>query len=196
MSTEKAAADGRDWSEAAIGERVRMLRRRHRLSQRQLADRVGVTASFVSQLETGRASASVATLRALADSLGVLVAELLDPTPLPTARVVKAADAVWESGSAGARARAVTHAPQLVEAIWFTIPDGAGVGPQDVDVEANAETVVLVVGGRTVTVSVAEEEFVLERGDSLACDSGQLRNIANTSGEDAEVVVLSSPPLP
>lgn len=155
-----------------------------------------MTASFVSQLETGRTSASVATLRGLADSLGVLVGELLDPSPLPTARIVRAAEAVWEQGTQGVLARAVTHAPQLVEATWFTIPGGASVGPVDVDVEANAETVVLVVGGQIVHVRVADEEFALRRGDSLACESEQLRQVENVSEETAEIVVMSSLPPP
>ncbi|MBA3782198.1 MAG: helix-turn-helix transcriptional regulator [Nocardioides sp.] len=153
-----------------------------------------MTASFVSQLEAGRTNASVATLRRLADALGVLVAELFDPAPLPSARVVRTEEAVWETGAAGSLLRAVTHAPQVVEATWCVIPHRSSVGPSDVDIEANAETVILVVGGQGVSVRVADEEFVLERGDSLACESILLQSITSPHAEQAEVIALSSPP--
>lgn len=189
-----SAAAG-DLSDVEFGARVRALRLRLRLSQKQLADKVGVTASFVSQLETGRTHASVATLRRLADALGVLVSELFDASPLPPARVVRATDTVWETGPSGALVRAVTHAPQVIEATWFVIPQGSAIGPSDLDIESNAETVIVVVGGSGVSVSVADEDFVLHLGDSLACDSRHLQAIANPNADQADLLALSCPPF-
>jgi len=60
-----------------MGERLRIQRRRHGLSLRELASRVGISASLISQVETGRAAPSVGTLYALASELGVSLDELL-----------------------------------------------------------------------------------------------------------------------
>ncbi|RMH52567.1 MAG: helix-turn-helix domain-containing protein [Zetaproteobacteria bacterium] len=57
-----------------LAETIRDLRLRQGLSQRALAERAGISAAALSQLEAGRVSPSVATLEKLADGLGVSVA--------------------------------------------------------------------------------------------------------------------------
>ncbi len=60
-----------------IGERLRVERQAHGLSLRHLADRLGVSPSLISQIETGRARPSVSTLYAIANELGVSLDDLL-----------------------------------------------------------------------------------------------------------------------
>ena len=62
-----------------IGQRLRSERVARGLSLRELAERAHVSASLVSQIETGRAQPSVSTLYALADELSISVDELLFP---------------------------------------------------------------------------------------------------------------------
>ncbi|HEX2187099.1 MAG TPA: XRE family transcriptional regulator [Chloroflexota bacterium] len=61
-----------------IGRRLRRLREAQQLSLRALAERVGVTASLLSQVELGQVNPSVDTLFALAEALGVSVSEFFD----------------------------------------------------------------------------------------------------------------------
>ena len=60
-----------------MGERLREARRARGLSLRELADRLGVSPSLISQIETGRANPSVSTLYAIAAELDVSLDELL-----------------------------------------------------------------------------------------------------------------------
>ena len=60
-----------------MGERLRSARQARGLSLRVLADRLGVSPSLISQIETGRANPSVSTLYAIADELDVSLDELL-----------------------------------------------------------------------------------------------------------------------
>lgn len=62
-----------------IGQRLRAERTARRLSLRELAERAHVSASLISQIETGRAQPSVSTLYALAGELSMSVDELLFP---------------------------------------------------------------------------------------------------------------------
>lgn len=63
----------------SIGEHVRVLRLRSGLTVRELARRVGVSASHISQVERGIGAFSVPTLYAVAGELGVSMNDLLAP---------------------------------------------------------------------------------------------------------------------
>ena len=60
-----------------MGDALREARRVRGLSLRELADRLGVSPSLISQIETGRANPSVSTLYAIAGELDVSLDELL-----------------------------------------------------------------------------------------------------------------------
>src|SRR5437588_719102 len=63
-------------AEVDVGERLRDIRRLRRATLRTIAERAGVSESFLSQVERGRASASIASLRRIAGELGGDVHEL------------------------------------------------------------------------------------------------------------------------
>lgn len=65
-----------------IAERIALLRKERNLSLRALADAAGVSPAALSQIESGQASPSVATLEKLADGLNVSIsAFFLDAQP-------------------------------------------------------------------------------------------------------------------
>src|SRR5437667_12210132 len=76
-------------AEVDVGERLRELRRIRRCTLRTIADRSGLSESFLSQVERGRSSASIASLRRIADALGVAMADLFEPGSLPGPRVLR-----------------------------------------------------------------------------------------------------------
>ncbi len=59
-----------------IGTRLREERDRVRISQRELARRIGLSASMISQIESGQSKPSVSTLYAIVTELGVSVDEI------------------------------------------------------------------------------------------------------------------------
>lgn len=60
-----------------LGERLAGGRQAKSLSQREVARRVGVSASLISQIETGKVQPSVATLMAIVSELGLSIDEML-----------------------------------------------------------------------------------------------------------------------
>jgi transcriptional regulator with XRE-family HTH domain/mannose-6-phosphate isomerase-like protein (cupin superfamily) len=71
---------------ATMGARVRAERLRQDIGVRELARRVGVSASLVSQVELGKASPSVGTLYAIVNELGLSLDELFfEQSPEPPA---------------------------------------------------------------------------------------------------------------
>src|ERR1700733_4111879 len=64
-----------------VGRRVREERLRQQIGVRELARRVGVSASLISQVELGKASPSVGTLYPIVNELGLSLDELLLGSP-------------------------------------------------------------------------------------------------------------------
>ena len=65
-------------SAVVVGERLRALRRERGLSLTQVASQIGISASFLSQVETGKVHPSVASLLSIANLLGVSLDDLFD----------------------------------------------------------------------------------------------------------------------
>jgi transcriptional regulator with XRE-family HTH domain len=87
-----AAARGAGKAEASaasvsLGKNVRGERERAGISVRELARRLGVSASFLSQFELGQSQASVSTLFAIVRELNLSLDELLGHSVLPTKQV-------------------------------------------------------------------------------------------------------------
>jgi transcriptional regulator with XRE-family HTH domain len=112
-------AKDRQDREARLGRRLRAARKAQRLSLRDLAGRLDVSASFLSQLENGKARPSVATLYTLCSVLGVSMDELfrdeeLGGPRLPTTR----------SGAASSR----SEGPLQFEDLETAVPSRADAG--------------------------------------------------------------------
>src|SRR4051794_7621239 len=72
-STERTEADL-----PALGSNVRNLRKQRGLTLQQVADGAGLSKGFVSQVESGTATPSIASLKKIADVLGTPLAALLE----------------------------------------------------------------------------------------------------------------------
>lgn len=68
-----------------IGQQLRQIRTAKKISLREVARLVGVSPSFMSQIELGRATPSVGTLFAVARELNISVDELMSESPVVTA---------------------------------------------------------------------------------------------------------------
>ncbi|WP_158072958.1 MULTISPECIES: helix-turn-helix domain-containing protein [Pseudofrankia] len=92
----------------SVGSNVRHARERAGLSVRELARRLGVSASFLSQFELGQSQAAVNTLFAIATELGVSLDELLGhsvpPRAAPPAAPAANADGVGDGRGANGAA--------------------------------------------------------------------------------------------
>jgi transcriptional regulator with XRE-family HTH domain len=85
-----------------LGPRLRAVREAKGLTLRESARRLGVSASFLSQLETGKSQPSVATLYALSRHLGVTIDQLFDdPEPTSADAVVIGPEAVTRGAAHG-----------------------------------------------------------------------------------------------
>ncbi len=171
-----------------IGPRLREERERVRISQRELARRLGVSASLISQIESGQSKPSVSTLYAIVTELGVSLddvfrmhehvasvaaavgAEEAEPeigaTPVvgPTERhVVELASGVrWE--------RLTSHQHEDVDFLHVTYDVGGSSAADDRLMRHPGREYGFVISG-SLGVQLGFERYELEAGDSIAFDS-------------------------
>jgi transcriptional regulator with XRE-family HTH domain len=95
-----------------VSTRLKAVRLMHRLSQRELAKRAGVTNGMISLIEQGRASPSVATLKKVLDGISMQLAEFFTMDAASTPQVFHARKELVELGEGGVSLRLVAaHRP-------------------------------------------------------------------------------------
>lgn len=174
-----------------IGPKVRRWRQLRRLSLSQLGARVGVTASFLSQFERGECNASLATLRAITNALGVSIGELIGEGESGQGRVLRKSERpVIMSGAA--RKYLVSLPPlESVEIFSGEFDPGASSGP-DAYSHGDSQEFLFVVKGEVV-VEVDGEPHRLSGGDTIEYRSSQMHRTENAGTEVAEVLWIVSP---
>lgn len=164
-----------------IGSRLRAERERLGISLRELARRVGVSPSLVSQIELDRVNPSVSTLYALVTELGMTMSDVFgdsgpDDRVVPRLRedrslaerpetrpVINLASGVrWE--------RLTPRSDGDVEFLYVVYPVGAASCPEDALMTHGGREYGYVTSG-TLGVRVGFDEYELGAGSSIAFDS-------------------------
>ena len=181
-----------------MGERLRIERRAHHLSLRDLAARLGVSPSLISQVETGRATPSVSTLYAIAAELGVSLDDLLfggRPRPsvaragdvAPAARPPASPTGPVQRGDARRHIRLAsgvtweqltTASEPGVEFLYVIYEVGGASSPADAFQRHSGHEWGYVLSG-TLHVTIGFDDYVLGPGDSVSIDSVVPHRLSN-----------------
>jgi transcriptional regulator with XRE-family HTH domain len=173
-----------------LAARLREERRRRRLSLRELAAASGLSTTTVHQIESGRGSPSLATLQALASTLGVPLGSLLESqgTEDAPAILLPAGERPRASVRRGSLERLASGLPgQRVRGVLLTLVPGGDTG-QDTMTHPGHE-LVFGLAGRCLYV-VAEKEYRIGPGDSLLVDSRQPHRGRNPGRREARLLLV------
>jgi transcriptional regulator with XRE-family HTH domain/mannose-6-phosphate isomerase-like protein (cupin superfamily) len=186
-----------------MGDRLRAARRARGLSLRALAERLGVSPSLISQVETGRARPSVSTLYAIASELGISLDELLfidaegvtggdAPFPavsrpgdaiIPSTPVQRAATRMKIRLASGVVWERLTAASiPNVDFLYVTYEVGGASSPDDEYQRHPGQEWGYIVSGR-LGVRIGFDEYVLGPGDAIAFDSTTPHRLFNAGDE-------------
>ncbi len=198
MSSRAEAKD----STASVGASLRERREELGLSLRELARRLEVSPSLVSQIETGKIQPSVRTLYAMVSELGLSLDEIFvlggaggAPAPASPGRAARAGASVQRAGDrraieleSGVRWERLTawneEDVEFMEAIYEV---GGASSPDGKLVRHSGREFGLVLSG-TLGVAVGFEEHVLGPGDSIAFDSSIPHRLHNDGDEVATAI--------
>jgi transcriptional regulator with XRE-family HTH domain len=163
-----------------VGSRLRTERESLGISLRELARRVGVSPSLVSQIELDRVNPSVSTLYALVTELGMTMSDVFgDSRGERVVRQLRDGDGLAERPetrrvinlASGVRWERLTPQSDLdVEFLYVVYPVGAESCPEDALTTHGGKEYGYVSSG-TLGVRVGFEEYELGPGGSIAFDS-------------------------
>jgi transcriptional regulator with XRE-family HTH domain len=157
-----------------LGERVRALRQERGLQQRQVAEKAELTPSMVSQIESGRLTPSLNTLRRVADALGVALAVLFDGRP-GSVVVTRRKDCPVVSFDGSGERWTVLGAGLFqgkIRGVISTLPPKSrGVATDKVVIKPGQMKLLYILEGK-VALNYNGECHPLEAGDSALLDGG------------------------
>ena len=179
--------------EVDVGERLRSLRIARRRTLRDVAERAGLSESFLSQVERGRASASVASLRRIADGLGVSIADLFQPSGPTQPRVLRRDERPTLAFGILGRKMLLTQRPlHQLEVFVGEIDPGGSTGAEQY-AHGDSEELFVVLSGK-VRLELGDGVHELETGDSIGYWSSTPHRISNAGDDTAEVMWVITPP--
>lgn len=187
--SEAQRADGPNGALDGIGDRLREERVSAGLSQRELARRLGVSASLISQLESGMSKPSVGTLYAIVTELDLSLDRIIRGSEYNASRDEEASSGPSPMASPGDRrvidlASGVTWEDLLtleeeVDFLLATYEVGGSSTPDQSLMRHHGREYGYIISGR-LGVQIGFKEYQLEPGDSIAFDSTRPHRLFNS----------------
>ena len=176
-----------------LGPLLRRLRTSRGLTLRELATSAGMTESFLSQVERGVATPSIASVQRIARGLGLSIADLFAEVE-SAGQLVRAAErrriqypglgAVDEFLTRGKGGR--------LQVIMSTVEPGGGTGEEPYTHDSDEEVVIVLEG--ELDLWVGEEHFHLGEGDALTHSSRVPHRNTNNGSRPARLLFCITPP--
>ena len=176
-----------------VGTRLKQLRLKRGLSQRELAKRAGVTNSTISLVEQNSVSPSVSSLKKILDALPVSISEFFAGEEIAQEHIFYRASDLTEIGDGQLSWRLVgaRRPNRSMSIIHEHYPPGADTGEDMLEHEGE-EGGVIVSG--TIELSVNGDSQLLAAGDAYYFDSRLPHRFRNLSDGDCVIVSANNPP--
>lgn len=175
------------------GPRLKNIRSRLGLSQRQLARQSGVANATISQIEAGKLNPTVSMLKKILDgiplSLGAFFGDELDGHD----RVFFRAEELTEIADGGVSFRQLgaNLGNRAIQLIHECYQPGSGTGRHAITHEG--EECGIILSGR-LEVTVGEQSAVLKKGDAYYFKSSQPHQFRNPGNDPCELISACTPP--
>lgn len=179
----------------AVGLRIRAARKAQRMTIETLADASGLTKSFLSKVERGRSTASVAALLRISEALRLPLSNLFETSA--TRSVVRAGSypAIGFGGHDIAEFLLTPQSERRIQVLLSKIEPGGGSGAEPYPLPGEVEFV-FVVDGR-LEVTFPDGVISLGAGDALTFDPASPRSFSvPPNGSLTTVLWTICPALP
>ncbi len=179
----------KDGTSRVIGARLRHLRSKRGLSLAAVAEKINVSVGFLSAVERSRMSASITTLRRLAEFYKSNILEFFDPSESHSPLVSPKTRKVLEVAP-GICMELLAVGNPVMEAHLFRIASGAG---SEESYTHEGEEFLYVLRGE-FAIALEKEEYRLKPGDSFYFESTTPHRWSNPGKVEAQVLWINTPP--
>jgi transcriptional regulator with XRE-family HTH domain len=178
-----------------VGDRLRARRTELGRSLRDVADRLGVSPSLISQIERGLANPSVSTLYALVGELDLSLDELLFPDRRPAGQSDASGGPIQRAGdrqsirlaSGVLWQRLTTRSEPDAEFLHVTYDVGGASSPADTYQRHAGHEWGYVISG-SLRVTIGFREYLLGPGDAVSVDSMTPHRLENAGDVPVEAI--------
>ncbi len=179
-----------------IGLKIREIRKNRGITLNDLAEKVGVTASLISQVERGVAEPSISTLKKLSDSLGVSIFsffnEVKDDLKIDYSPVVKKHERKILHPTQGVTYHLLSKDLKgKIEFLLAFYEKGANTGPMQYT--HRGEECALILKGK-LQIQVGSSVYVLEKDDSITFRCDMPHRVSNVARGISACIWCISPP--
>ena len=174
-----------------IGGKIRELRNQYGLTQEELADRTELTKGFISQLERGLSSASVATLQDIVTCLGSNLSDFFRDEAVPQ-MVFTEEDVSTKVDRNGNTTKWLVPTAQRrsLEPILVTLQPGQAL---DEDKPHEGEEFGYVLSGK-IELHHGDRTYVVNAGETFIYEANRSHFLCGTPDGEAKVLWISCPP--
>jgi transcriptional regulator with XRE-family HTH domain len=179
----------------AIGKKIRDLRNERGLTLAELAGKINVSPSLISQLERGGINPSISLLKSISDVFEIPLSFLLEdeenanklPSPIMTAKERKVV--MWEGGIRfGLLSRILDLGCEFIYNEW---PPGSSTGKERY-VHDGVESGIILEG--EMEVELGDQVYRLKPGDSITLRSDVPHRLSNRGKKTAKGIWVNSKP--
>ena len=178
-----------------LGVNIKRLREERGVTLRKLAPQLGVSASFLSQVERGKVSPSLATLKKISDlfatTIGIIIGEDQQPTNIPVVRELDRKHAHGVSKGLDVYLLTSPDPNKQMEPLLFKMSPKADSG--QTGYKHFGQEFVLVIKG-VVEITLNDTVYVLKKGDSIYFNSSVPHSFRNLDAKVSEAVWVITPP--
>ena len=177
-----------------VGERLRFVRSRNKLSQRELAKRSGVTNSTISLIESNQMNPSVGALKRILDGLPMGLAEFFAIEPERPRKAFYRADELTEIGKKPISFRQVGDNlfGRSLQILKERYEPGSDTGR--VPLTHDGEEGGIVLEGE-IELTVGGQSRILKQGEAYYFESATPHRFRNTGETRAVIISACSPPF-
>lgn len=174
---------------------VRILRKEKAMSLTELAERSGLSISFLSNYENGKVSISVASLKKISSAMNIPISRLLTDDESKEVSLVRMDDRYilphHKTASGMAMVEYLTRGNKNAMHVTITkLPPHSETG--DYAAHTGEEFIYTLRGKATVLIN--DTKYVLEPGDFIYYSSETLHKVLNEHDEEVEYLQSNTPP--
>jgi transcriptional regulator with XRE-family HTH domain len=178
-----------------VGSNIQRLRKEQNYSLRDFGNKVGVSASFISQVEAGKISPSLSKLKGIAEGLNTTVGLLIGETDHKNSSpIVKKADRRHTDHLGTGISVGLLSTPdpfKQMEPILVKMEPNASSGTKQY--QHYGQEFVTVLKGK-IKISLNNTDYILNEGDSIYFNSNVPHSFENITDEIVEALWVVTPP--